>query len=285
MPVFTDQLGRSVALSHIPKRIISLVPSQTELLYSLGLDESVVGITRFCTRPQTWFRERSRIGGTKAIDPVRVDALQPDLIIANKEENERPQIEALAERYPVWVSDVKTLADALAMIRSIGEITGTAITANTLADEIARRFAALDTAVTSSAGAQTFPAIAPRPRVAYLIWRNPWMAAGGDTFIHQMLSHAGFENVFEVNNRYPEIDLSDLAGPDITILLSSEPYPFRERHIREVKESLPQARVELVDGEMFSWYGSRLLLAPAYFQQLRETLQEPPEADRPKDKH
>ena len=259
MPVFTDQLGRSVALSHIPRRIISLVPSQTELLYSLGLDESVVGITRFCTRPQTWFREKSRIGGTKAIDPVRVDALQPDLIIANKEENERPQVEALAERYPVWVSDVKTLADALAMIRSVGEITGTAATSNTLADDIARRFAAFQTT-------------APHPRVAYLIWRNPWMAAGGDTFIHQMLTHAGFDNVFADSTRYPELDLSDLTGADVTVLLSSEPYPFRERHIREVKESLPQARVELVDGEMFSWYGSRLLLAPAYFQQLHELL-------------
>lgn len=284
MPVFTDQLGRSVALSHIPRRIISLVPSQTELLYSLGLEESVVGITRFCTRPQAWFREKSRIGGTKAIDPVRVDALRPDLILANKEENERPQVEALAERYPVWVSDVKTLADALAMIRSIGEITGAAATANTLADDIDRSFTTLQTAA-SPAYAQTSRVIASRPRVAYLVWRNPWMAAGGDTFIHQMLSHAGFDNVFESSNRYPEIDLSDLAGADITLLLSSEPYPFRERHIREVKESLPQARVELVDGEMFSWYGSRLLLAPAYFRQLRESIQEPPEADRPKDKH
>jgi len=284
MPVFSDQLGRSVALSHFPKRIISLVPSQTELLYSLGLEESVVGITRFCTRPQSWFREKSRIGGTKAIDPVRVDALKPDLIIANKEENERPQVEALTERYPVWVSDVKTLTDALAMIRSVGEITGTVDTANTLAEDIARRFATLDAAVTSPAS-QTSRVIAACPRVAYLIWRNPWMAAGGDTFIHQMLTHAGFTNVFEAYNRYPEIDLSDLAGSDITILLSSEPYPFRERHVREVKESLPQARVELVDGEMFSWYGSRLLLAPAYFQQLRESIQEPPEADRPKDKH
>lgn len=271
MPVFTDQLGRTVVLPNIPQRIISLVPSQTELLYSLGLEGSVVGITRFCTHPNTWFRQKSRIGGTKAVDPARVDALQPDLIIANKEENERPQVEALAERYPVWISDIKTLADALAMIRSIGEITGTAATASTLAVEIAHRFVTLGMAT-------------PRPRVAYLIWRNPWMAAGGDTFIDQMLTHAGFDNIFADHTRfanvgtsaggpvvrYGEIDLSILAGADCTILLSSEPYPFREQHIREVKEILPRARVELVDGEMFSWYGSRLLLSPAYFRQLRE---------------
>jgi ABC-type Fe3+-hydroxamate transport system substrate-binding protein len=258
MPVFKDQLGRTISLSRLPRRIISLVPSQTELLYSLGLEESVVGITRFCVHPDSWYRQKSRIGGTKAVDPARVEALQPDLIIANKEENERPQVEALAQRYPVWVSDVKTLADALDMIRSIGELTGAAPVANNLADEITRRFAALEP---------------PKPiPVAYLIWKDPWMTAGGDTFIHQMLQHAGFTNVFATHQRYPEIDLTDLTGAENTILLASEPYPFRERHIREIKEILPQARVKLVDGECFSWYGSRLLYAPAYFQQLREQL-------------
>lgn len=265
MPVFTDQLGRTILLPQIPRRIISLVPSQTELLYSLGLEDSVVGITRFCVHPDSWFRQKSRIGGTKAVDFARVEALQPDLIIANKEENERPQVEALAERYPVWVSDIKTLADALAMIRSIGQLTGTEAAANPLADEIAHRFTALETTVSNATREA-----AAQHRVAYLIWKNPWMTAGGDTFIHQMLTHAGFTNVFENQIRYPEIDLTDLAGGHLTILLSSEPYPFRERHIHEIKEMLPQARVELVDGEFFSWYGSRLLLAPAYFQLLRE---------------
>ena len=259
MPEFTDQLGRTIHLPATPRRIISLVPSQTELLYSLGLEGSVVGITRFCVHPDSWFHQKSRIGGTKAVDPVRVDALQPDLIIAGKEENERPQVEALAERYPVWVSDVKTLADALQMIRAVGELTGAAPAADTLAHEIDRRFATLET-----------PA---RQRVAYLIWKNPWMAAGGDTFIHQMLEFAGFSNIFANQPRYPEMDLTQLAGQTpLTILLSTEPYPFRERHIREIQETLPNARVQLVDGELFSWYGSRLLLAPAYFRQLRETI-------------
>jgi ABC-type Fe3+-hydroxamate transport system substrate-binding protein len=256
MPAFTDQLGRTIVLPRIPRRIISLVPSQTELLYALGLEGSVVGITRFCIHPDSWYRQKSRIGGTKAVDPVRVDALHPDLIIANKEENERPQVEALAERYPVWVSDIRTLTDALDMIRSVGELTGVPNAGGDLADEIARRFAALEPTK-------------PTP-VAYLIWKNPWMTAGGDTFIHQMLQHAGFTNIFAHQVRYPEVDLNDLAGTNPTILLSSEPYPFRQRHIHEIKEILPQAQVQLVDGEFFSWYGSRLLLAPAYFEQLRE---------------
>jgi ABC-type Fe3+-hydroxamate transport system substrate-binding protein len=260
MPAFTDQLGRTIVLPGIPRRIISLVPSQTELLYTLGLDDSVVGITKFCVHPESWFRTKTRIGGTKAIDAARIDALQPDLIIANKEENDRHQVEARAGRYPVWVSDIKTLPDALAMIRSVGEFTGTTAAADTLAAEIAHRFATLEPPP-------------KRPNAAYLIWRNPWMAAGGDTFIHHMLEQAGFLNVFDGQNRYPEVDLNSMAHAGCpVILLSSEPYPFRRQHIDEVKEVMPHARVLLVDGELFSWYGSRLLLAPDYFRQLQTNI-------------
>ncbi|HLZ87927.1 MAG TPA: helical backbone metal receptor [Puia sp.] len=257
MPSFTDQLGRTIFLPRIPHRIISLVPSQTELLYTLGLDEAVVGITKFCVHPESWFRSKPRIGGTKAIDPARVDALQPDLIIANKEENEKPQIEALATRYPVWISDVHTLQDALAMIRDVGAITGKATEASALATTIATRF-------------QQLPIPVKPVPAAYLIWRNPWMAAGGDTFINDMLRYCGYTNVFSGHDRYPTLELSALAGPNCPhILLSSEPYPFRERHITEIKEVLPDATIRLVDGEFFSWYGSRLLEAPAYFRQLQ----------------
>jgi ABC-type Fe3+-hydroxamate transport system substrate-binding protein len=256
MPSFTDQLGRTILLPQIPRRIISLVPSQTELLYSLGLDEQVVGITKFCVHPDSWFRSKPRIGGTKAIDPARIDALQPDLIIANKEENDKQQVEALAARYPVWVTDVKTLSDALAMIRSIGALTGKAVEAGDLANEIDARFSIL-----------------PRPQktspAAYLIWYKPWMAAGSDTFIHHMLGYCGFHNAFGDRTRYPQIEPADLIGiPDLAVLLSSEPYPFRQRHIDEIHKTLPNATILLVDGEVFSWYGSRLLHAPAYFRQL-----------------
>jgi ABC-type Fe3+-hydroxamate transport system substrate-binding protein len=260
MPAFNDQIGRTIQLPHIPRRIISLVPSQTELLFSLGLDESVVGITKFCVHPTSWFRGKSRIGGTKAIDSARINALQPDLIIANKEENDKQQIEALANRYPVWVSDIKTLPEALAMIRSVGALTGKETEAGNLANEIDTRFSELVTTQKSTL-------------VAYLIWHRPWMAAGGDTFIHHLLGRCGFDNVFGDRDRYPEIDLTELSGiRDMTILLSSEPYPFRQRHIDEIKEILPAANVLLVDGERFSWYGSRLLHAPAYFRQLRDQL-------------
>jgi ABC-type Fe3+-hydroxamate transport system substrate-binding protein len=256
MPAFTDQIGRTILLPQIPRRIISLVPSQTELLFSLGLDETVVGITKFCIHPNAWFRSKPRIGGTKAIDAAQIDLLQPDLIIANKEENDKQQVEALAARYPVWVSDVKTLSDALAMIRSVGALTGKETRAGELANEIDARFSILTTPSKTA-------------MVAYLIWYRPWMAAGGDTFIHHMLARCGFDNAFGDRNRYPEIDLNSLTGiHDLTVLLSSEPYPFRQRHIHEIQKNLPNARIMLVDGELFSWYGSRLLHAPDYFRQL-----------------
>jgi ABC-type Fe3+-hydroxamate transport system substrate-binding protein len=253
MPSFTDQLGRSITLDHPPIRIVSLVPSQTELLYDLGAD--VVGITRFCVHPDTWFREKTRIGGTKDIDPDKIAALQPDLIIANKEENDRDQVDALATLYPVWVSDIHNLTDAMSMIRSVGELVGQTQKAGSLAAEIEITFTML--ASKSS-----------RPlRTAYFIWRNPWMAAGGDTFIHDMLQRCGFINLFANQSRYPTIDPVTLTTCDL-VFLSSEPYPFRDKHLNEIQPLLPNAIIRLVDGELFSWYGSRLLQAPAYFKRL-----------------
>jgi ABC-type Fe3+-hydroxamate transport system substrate-binding protein len=275
MSAFTDQLGRTLILPQPPRRIISLVPSQTELLYTLGLDAAdqepcyeVVGITKFCIHPTSWFREKTRVGGTKDVHPDRVHSLRPDLILANKEENDRQQIEDLARHYPVWISDVKTLPDALDMIRSVGDLTGRGQQGDKLASEIDRRFAQLRTQPITPvpAGSGDAPT---GPRTAYFIWRNPWMAAGGDTFIHDMLRHCGLTNAFGHLDRYPSVELTSLAETGCTqVLLSSEPYPFRERHIQEIRAILPDATIRLVDGELFSWYGSRLLEAPAYFRQL-----------------
>jgi ABC-type Fe3+-hydroxamate transport system substrate-binding protein len=260
MPSFTDQLGRIVTLNHPPTRIISLVPSQTELLYSLGVN--VVGITKFCVHPENWFfREKPRIGGTKDIHPEKIAALQPDLIIANKEENDREQIESLAASYPVWVSDIKTLADALAMIRAVGELVGRSLQGQALADQIQNKFDGLSLTPAHS------------PHTAYLIWRNPYMAAGSDTFIDDMLRRCGLSNVFAGQDRYPVTNPSVLAASGCElVLLSSEPYPFRGKHMEELQSLLPNATIRLVDGELFSWYGSRLLLAPAYFQDLIRNL-------------
>jgi ABC-type Fe3+-hydroxamate transport system substrate-binding protein len=243
-----------------PKRIVSLVPSQTELLYDLGLVEETVGITKFCIHPDAWFRSKTRIGGTKTVHIDRVRALQPDLIIANKEENVQEQVEALQAIAPVWVSDIHTLDDALHMITEIGAITDRSAQASAITQRIGLDFATLETM--------------PPVSALYLIWRQPWMSIGHDTFIHDMMQRIGLDNVLGDLTRYPEVD-ADLIRQKkpALILLSSEPYPFKEQHIAELQQWLPDARVLLVDGEMFSWYGSRLLQAPAYFSRLLETIQ------------
>lgn len=249
-------LQQTAALSFTPKRIISLVPSQTELLFHLGLHRETIGITKFCVHPQSWFKNKSRVGGTKTVNFKKIQELKPDLIIANKEENVQQQIEALAEDYPVWLTDVNSLAGSLQMIADIGMLTGKTTQANKLVTHISDAFN----------GLQKNTAM---PDTAYLIWRNPYMAAGNGTFIDDMMRRCGFKNVFAGLPRYPEVDIAALQASNCRLLLlSSEPYPFKQKHIDELSSLLPGTRILLVDGEMFSWYGSRLLQSPAYFQQL-----------------
>lgn len=245
-----------MAVPFAPQRIVSLVPSQTELLFDLGLGERVVGVTKFCLHPPEARQTAAVIGGTKNFDFERIAALKPDLIIGNKEENYQAGIEQLAASYPVWLSDISTLSDALAMIRQLSFMTGKQAAGEKLALELTAAFAALSTA-------------APAISVAYLIWRKPYMVVASGSFIDDMLHRAGFRNVFAHLGRYPEIAPEHLAAAaPARIFLSSEPYPFREKHRAEFQAICPAANVQLVDGELFSWYGSRLRLAAAYFQTL-----------------
>jgi ABC-type Fe3+-hydroxamate transport system substrate-binding protein len=256
MPLFTDQTGRDISLPSRPTRIVSLVPSQTELLYHLGLEEEVMGITSFCVHPPHWYRNKTRIGGTKQVHTSRIKALQPDLIIANKEENTKEQVDELLSDYPVWISDISNLQAALQMINALGEITGTAAKAQTLASEIKMRFSQL---------AHEHSAV----KTAYLIWQHPCMTVGGDTFINDMLARGGFENIFKDQQRYPVVSIEEIRNRNCELLmLSSEPFPFKQTHMEALQEQLPSTRILLADGEMFSWYGSRLLLAPDYFRLL-----------------
>ena len=231
------------------------MPSQTELLFYLGLDDEVIGITKFCIHPADKFKSTIKIGGTKQLDIAKIKSLNPDLIIANKEENERGQLEELMKNFPVWISDIHDLDGALEMITGVGALVGKHKEALALNNNISLKFNELMLAVSNL-------------RVAYFIWRKPYMVAGKNTFIDDMLQKCGLINAFDMA-RYPEIDPSLLheTNPDV-ILLSSEPYPFKEKHIAELKAIAPNAVIKLVDGEMFSWYGSRLLDAPAYFNTL-----------------
>lgn len=252
--ITTDQAGRQVRLPEQAKRIVSLVPSQTELLFDLGLRDEVVGITKFCIHPESWFREKPRIGGTKQIHHDRIEELQPDLIIANKEENTKADVAALASTYPVWVSDVRTIPQALDMMVSIGDLVGKAATAKRLAAEI-------------KAGLHDWPHLHGKP-IAYLIWQNPWMGVGADTFIHDVIETLGATNVLRDLDRYPVISLQQLAekAPE-EVWLSSEPFPFGPKHLEPLKKILPNTRFRFVDGAVFSWYGSRMQYMSAHFNQ------------------
>ena len=252
-------LNNTPDIGYVPNRIISLVPSQTELFHYLGLEQQTVGITKFCVHPAQWFQTKTRVGGTKAINSKIIHQLQPDLIIVNKEENVKEQVEELAADYPVWVTDVNNLDEALLMIHDIGELTGKLSHAHSLAENIRDNFKELDQLQTSNHKLKT----------AYLIWQKPYMTVGGDTFINDMLLRCGFENIFADRKRYPEISISELKTANCKLLLlSSEPYPFKQKHIDELAAQLPGCKILLANGEFFSWYGSRLLKAPAYFRKL-----------------
>lgn len=252
--LFTDQLNNSIVLDSYPKRIISLVPSQSELLWDLGLRDELVGITKFCIHPQEMFDSIERVGGTKNLNIEKIRALKPDLIIGNKEENEQTQILELQKEFPVWMSDIYHLEDALKMIELVGELVNQSSKADFILNNIQHSF--LNIQKVSKTG-------------LYLIWNKPYMAAGRDTFIGDMLKKIGIQNVLEQNSRYPELCLDDIKAlnPEF-IFLSSEPYPFNDTHIQELQKEMPKAKIKLVDGELFSWYGSRLQYSVDYFNEL-----------------
>lgn len=255
------------------------MPSQTELLFDLGLDQQMVGVTRFCLHPAEKVKNKAVVGGTKTLNLARIHELKPDFILANKEENTREQIEELQRQYPVHVTEMQTVADALAMIRDVGKRVGRRPEAERMAEQIEEGFRSLEFQILNPSDADLKSALSSAAKpvvdlsVAYFIWRKPWMVAANQTFIHSMLEMAGFRNAFADRNRYPEITETDLraARPDL-IFLSSEPYPFAEKHRAELRQICPTARVELVDGELFSWYGSRMVKAAEYIRHLRKKL-------------
>lgn len=264
MPTATDARGHELTLDTPPLRIVSLVPSQTELLAHLNLEDEVIGVTRFCERPEGWRSEKTVVGGTKQIDVDTVRSLNPDLILANHEENTAEDVEALDAIAPVFVTEVKTVSEALEMIRTVGTLTDTSDQTSTLVGKIISRFDVLP----------EFPPL----RAAYLIWREPYMTVGGDTFIHDVMQWGGLENAYSDQTRYPEVTPEALAERDLDVVLcSSEPFPFhkKDKFTADLRTALPDTSVEIVDGQPFSWYGPRLLDTPAYLRELRERLPTP----------
>jgi ABC-type Fe3+-hydroxamate transport system substrate-binding protein len=260
---YTDQLGNIINISFPPKRIISLVPSQTELLFDLGLDAEIIGLTKFCIHPANKTKSTEQVGGTKKLDLEKIIALQPDLIIGNKEENERSDIEALQQLFPVWMSDILTLDDAQHTIKEIGALVDREPEAAYLNHLISAGFNDLQTLAAEKNLDR---------RVLYLIWRKPYMAAGQQTYINDIMARIGLRNVVTAE-RYPVLTIDEISKLDADLIfLSSEPYPFKEKHSEEFLSLYPNAEVLIVDGEMFSWYGSRLVKAVEYLFHLQRRL-------------
>lgn len=254
-----DQVGEDVEVPARAGRIVSLCPSTTETLFALGAGGRVVGRTDYCCEPADEVESVATVGGTKTIRIERVERVQPDLILAVKEENDREQVEALRARWPVVVLDPVDVDSAIDGIECTGTAIGQAEDGREMADEIRRQFAELPDA----AGI----------RVAYLIWRKPWMVAGPGTYIDDLLTRLGFVNVAgglpAKEGRYPALDATRLKELRPAFLLaSSEPFPFSDKHIPELREAVPSAEPVLVDGQAFSWHGSRMRHATGVFREL-----------------
>ena len=263
----TDQIGVLHHFSETPRRIVSLVPSQTETLFEFGLEEQLVGITKFCVHPYHLKATKSIVGGTKKVHVDKIAALQPDIIIANKEENTREMVEELCAICPVWVTDITSFEDVLQMLRDFGNLFNKRTDAQKWIQKLQFGYT----------GFLRFAADKPVRKAAYLIWREPYMAAGKDTFINELLILNKFENIYaDRESRYPEVEIRKMriqGDPEI-VFLSSEPYPFKEEHAFEIGRSTHHAKTVFVDGEMFSWHGVRLCKAFDYFKMLHNRLGE-----------
>lgn len=260
----TDDMGTLHTFNKVPQRIVSLVPSQTELLVDLGLESKIVGITKFCVHPEDLKTKKAIVGGTKKVDYNKIKELVPDVIICNKEENTLEIVENLRKLCTVWVTDVITVDDNLKMIQDFGNLFDCVEKASQWNANIT--FALRDF--------KQFIESKPIQKAAYFIWKNPYMVAGSTTFINELLQLNCFENVFEKQSRYPEIQLEKINenGKLDFVFLSSEPYPFKEKDALDIQDFCSEAKIILVDGEMFSWHGSRLLKALAYFKELHQKL-------------
>ena len=235
-------------------KIISLVPSITETLFDFGLTaDEVIGRTKFCIHPSDLVKNVEVIGGTKNLNIEKIKSLKPDLIIANKEENEKLQVEELMKDFKVWVTDIETLEDNQDFISDLG----TLLNKENLALDFNQKIASVFTNIKLS----------DSTKVAYLIWKTPYMTVGSDTFINEVLVRSGFENLFKDRTRYPEISVEELKDADL-IFLSSEPFPFQQKHIDELQIELPNKEIVLVDGEAFSWFGTHLMKVADYLKEL-----------------
>ena len=258
---FTDSLGAQHGFETTPKRIVSLVPSQTELLYDLGLEDQIVGITKFCVHPVHFKSTKTIVGGTKQVKVETIAALQPDIIICNKEENTLEMVTQLRAICPVWVTHIETIEDNLQAIHDFGLLFNKRTEAQKWIDKINSALHDFNNFIQDKSA----------KKVAYFIWANPYMVAGNSTYINTLLQLNRLDNIYANKpKRYPEVELKKirLEGDPDYVFLSSEPFPFKDEHAFQIGRYTHHAKTVFVDGEFFSWHGTRLFKALKYFKLL-----------------
>ncbi len=265
MSIIKDQLGREISLKNTPKRIISLVPSQTELLCDLDLENELVGITKFCVHPYHLKSTKTIVGGAKKVDFKKNKALNPNFILCNKEENSFDFLPELEKIAPTYFSNVTTIQDSINLINDLGTLLNRRTESANLIAKI--NFKLNDF--------KAFIKDKPTRKAAYFIWANPWMVAGNKTYINELLKLNKFENIYNNMSRYPKIDIHKIRheGDPEVIILSSEPFSFKDEHAMEIGSYTNRAVTVFGDGELFSWFGSRILHSFDYFKELHAKLE------------
>ena len=253
---FQDAHNRCLSLPHVPQRIISLVPSITETVFTLGAGARVVGVTSYCTHPPDGVASVTQVGGTKDPNLETIERLEPDLIIINDEENRKEDFQALVERdFPVYVTAPRTVAEGIRLVEQLGPVVGCQEQAQMLAESLWQPYQAATNACKE----------AERLRVFCPIWRKPWMSFNHETYSDDMLRCCGGENVLQTKGeRYFSLSLDEVAAADPHIvLLPSEPYPFAEKHFIHLEPLKKTAagrggHFYCVDGMALCWYGPRI---------------------------
>ena len=280
MPGFIDNFGRSVRVPEQPRRLVSLVPSITEILFDFGYGEQVEALTDYCTEPAAGVAGKTTIGGTKNPDVAAIVDLQPQLVLAVAEENRRVDVDRLAAAgLPVYVFEPRSVRDGIDVLWRVAELLG-------CRPHVAERVQAIERDL---ADTEAIVATQPPVRVFCPIWKNPYMTINHDTYIHAMLAACGADNVFADrrrrfplaadlgrrpeaedqrhearDRRYPRVSLDEMAAhrPEV-ILLPDEPYPFGEADLTDFAPfagvpAVREGRVHLIDGKIVSWYGPRI---------------------------
>jgi ABC-type Fe3+-hydroxamate transport system substrate-binding protein len=251
-----DALGRSLTIGRRPERIISLVPSLTEALFAFGLEQEIMGVTRFCVEPRRGVAGKTRVGGTKAVDIAKIKALEADLVIASAEENSPADMAQLIDHgCPVFVTMAASVQSAIDLLRQLATITGTTVAARPIIEGAKEALAFVQAA---AAGLE-------RLRVFCPIWRNPYMTCSRATYMADVIAVCGGRNVFDERpERYPKVELAEMAALDPqVILLPSEPYRFTKRHKADFRAfaevtAVQNGHIFLIDGRMLTWYGPRI---------------------------